>query len=173
MWLESFMIFLVALWELWTTLSLAMWEILKAATPFVVLGGKALAERLNWRVAISLLLATQLVRLLPGLEGAVEAGVEAQIEALRDPAPLYVIMIPITRLSKLLVSQFWGLLLTESSHSIGFRLSWCRVPICAYLYITAVGVMMKCSRVEPAFENSSVRDWTRHDWMDLPFNTGA
>lgn len=139
MWLESFMIYLVALWELWIALSLALWETLKAATPFVVLGGKELAKRLKWRVILSLFLATQLVRLLPGLEGGVEASVEAQIEALRDPAPLYVIMIPITRLSKLPMLNFSGPVLTESSHSIGFRLStefglsWCEyrfVHIC-------------------------------------------
>lgn len=97
LWFESILPFLVALWHLWTTLAFALWEALKAANPFVVLDVKGLVRRITLERAISLLLAMQLVRIFPGMEGNVEAGVKTEV--MREVAPLYVLMIPITRLT--------------------------------------------------------------------------
>ena len=96
-WFGYLLLLLHPLWDIVMASCLALAGLVRVAMPYIVSGGKAVAERAEWRAVVSLLLAAQIVRLLPGLERveSVESVVET-VERSGVLAPLYIIMIPMT-----------------------------------------------------------------------------
>lgn len=131
LWFESLMLFLIALGEFGIALVLALWDGSKAAAPFIALGLKVLADTRTWEPVVSMLLATQLVRLLPGMEGNVQTRMGTEV--LAETGPLYVMRIPMARLSKSLALSYSRTSLTNCSQRSKWRLRPCEDKASEYL----------------------------------------
>lgn len=76
---------------------MALWEGMRLVVPLLLRVWKRLVGRITWKQVISMIMAWQLVKFLPGMEGTVT---NTRDGIFGNVAPLYVVMIPSYKLRK-------------------------------------------------------------------------